>query len=384
MLTCRVLTTLDEWRTLAPVWDSLLDASPDHTPWQSFDFLTGWWQHLSNRMLLRIYVVERDGVPALVLPLQISYWRGIPFLPTRILEPVSMVMDVNRPRLALGAFDADAYRCAFDALFARRSEWDLIRIDEKPWDDAEIYRLRDYALGKSWVFRQAFSHLVPYLDLRQNWSDFLKTRSQKMRKNLKAAQRKLEERGTVSLRSYETAEEVRQGFEVLLALHARSWKHKDGVEHSKAPGYSSFYSNWVQAMGARGHCRVLALFCDDEPVAATIAFVDRDTYYSAQIVHDAKYSACSPGTLLESMELEKLMTEQRYAKYDLLGSFLSNKLRWTDTATNTAHVLVFQRRLRTFVMDGYYYFLKPHLRPVVVAAYNKLFARKPAAAGKIT
>src|SRR5678809_304649 len=108
--------------------------------------------------MLRIYVVERDGVPALVLPLQISYWRGIPFLPTRILEPVSMVMDVNRPRLALGAFDADAYRCAFDALFARRSEWDLIRIDEKPWDDAEIYRLRDYALGKSWVFRQAFSH----------------------------------------------------------------------------------------------------------------------------------------------------------------------------------------------------------------------------------
>lgn len=375
-MTCRLITELAEWQKLEPVWDALLAASPDHTPWQGFDFLTGWWRHLSNRMPLRVYVVERDGVPCLVLPLQISQWNGIPGLPVRILEPISMVMDVNRPRFALGAFDQAAYRHALEAIWSRRKEWDAIRIDEKPWDDAEVALLREYAREKLWVFRQAFSHLVPFLNLRRSWPDFLKTKSQKLRKNLKAAQRKLEEHGAVELRSYETADEVRAGFELLLDLHARSWKHKDRVEHSKSPGYTTFYSGWVEAMSRRGQCRVLALLCNGAPVAATVAFLDGEVYYSAQIAYDARFAGCSPGTLLESLELEKLMTEQRHAKYDMLGSFLNNKLRWADTATNTAYALVFQRRFRTFVMDGYYFFLKPHLRPVVVALYERLLARK--------
>lgn len=374
-LACRIVTRLEEWLQLEPVWDRLLEQSPDHTPWQGFDFLTGWWRHMSGGMPLRVVVVERAGEPCLVLPLQISQWRGIPGFPVRILEPVSMVMDVNRPRLALGPLNREAYRCALDFIWGRGREWDLIRIDEKAWNDAEIHLLRDYALEKLCVFRQSFSHLVPYLSLRRSWHDFLMTKSQRMRKNLKAARRKLEERGRVELRSYATPAEIQEGFGVLLGLHARSWKNKDEVEHSKSPGYPKFYADWVAAMAQRDRCRLHALFCGGEPVAATIAFTDGDVYYSAQIVHDSRHAPCSPGTLLESLELEKLMTEQRYGTYDLLGSFLSNKLRWADEATSTAHVLVFQRRLRCFVMDGYYSFLKPYLRPLVVRWYRRLFAR---------
>lgn len=375
-LTSRIVTDVDEWLTLGPVWDNLLAASPDHTPWQGFDFLTNWWRHLSEQMPLRVVVVERDRTPCLVLPLQISKWRGIPGMPVRILEPISMVMDVNRPRIALGPFDKDAYRCAFDCIWSRSDEWDMIRVDEKPWDDAEVYLLRDYALEKLCVFRQAFSHLVPFLSLRQSWPDFLSDKSQRMRKNLKVARRKLDEHGRVELRSYESTAQVLDGLKVILGLHQRSWKGKDGVEHSKSPGYRLFYSEWVEAMAKRDQCRVLALFCNDEAVAATIAFTDGDVYYSAQIVHDSRFAPCSPGTLLESMELEKLMSEQRYVTYDMLGSFLSNKMRWAEDTTNTAHVLVFQRRFRTCVMDGYYSWLKPYLRPVVVRWYSALFARK--------
>jgi CelD/BcsL family acetyltransferase involved in cellulose biosynthesis len=374
-LTCRVITDLAGWEQLEPVWDRLLAASPDSTPWQNFSFLTGWWKHLSQGMPLRIYVVERGGTPCLVLPLQISRWKGLPGLPVRMLEPVAMVMDVNRPRFALGELSREAYRCALDEIWKRRQEWDLIRIDEKSWDDAEVHLLRDYATERTWVFRQAFSHLVPYLDLQTAWEDYFQTRSQHMRKNLRAARRKLDKLGPVQLRAYEN-EQVHEGFQIILDLHTRSWKREHKVEYSKSRGYEAFFAGWVRAMAARGACRVLALFCADKPVAATIAFADADTYYSAQIVHDTAFASCSPGTLLECMELELLMTERRYRKYDFLGSFLNNKMRWTDTATNTAHVLVLQRRLRTFVFDGYYTFVKPYVRPTVVAIYRKLTAKK--------
>ena len=51
-------------------------------------------------LALRIFVVERGGVPCLVLPMQIAQWKRLPGLPVRLLEPIGMVMDVNRPRLA--------------------------------------------------------------------------------------------------------------------------------------------------------------------------------------------------------------------------------------------------------------------------------------------
>ena len=156
----------------APRLDRLLEASPDRTPWQSYAFLTLWWRYLAGNRALRIFVVERGGVPCLRCRCSCRSGNVSPGLPVRLLEPIGMVMDVNRPRLALGAFDEAAYRCAFDAMWGLRDDWHVVRVDEKPWDDREIALLRDYGVAHGCVFRQVFSHLVPYLDLRQSWQTY--------------------------------------------------------------------------------------------------------------------------------------------------------------------------------------------------------------------
>jgi CelD/BcsL family acetyltransferase involved in cellulose biosynthesis len=375
-LSCRVVTDLWEWADLKLVWDRLLEASPEHNPWQSYAFLTEWWRHLSGDMPLRIFVVERAGSPCLILPMQIAKWNGIPGLAVRLLEPIGSIMDVNQPRLGLGRFDEAAYRCALDTIWGR-DDWHVIRVDEKPWNDPEMALLRDYGLEHGGIFRQVFSHLVPYLDLRQSWQAFLAAKSQKFRKNLKTARRRLEQRGAVVLRTYESQAEVVQAFDIVLALHERSWKRKRGVEHSRSERYPEFYASWVSHMAEIGQCRILVLYCGERPVAATVAFTDGDTYYSAQIAHDAEFAACSPGTLLEALEIEQLMNEGRYRTYDMLGSFLNNKMRWTDTAMKSAQVLVLRRSLRTFVMDAYFFLIKPYLRPALVSAYRRLRRLEP-------
>ncbi|HUO68967.1 MAG TPA: GNAT family N-acetyltransferase, partial [Gammaproteobacteria bacterium] len=371
-LTCRVVKDLRGWADLRRVWDRLLAASPDRTPWQSYAFLTLWWRYLSGDRALRIFIVERGGVPCLALPMQLTRWKCLPGLPVRLLEPIGMVMDVNRPRLALGAFDEAAYRCAFDAIWGLRDDWHVVRVDEKPWDDREMALLRDYGVERGCVFRQVFSHLVPYLDLRQSWQTYLRSRSPKLRKNLKASRRKLEQRGAVTLERHDSEEGVVGALQTVLDLHARSWKKRKRVEHSRAEGYSEFFGDWVHHMASLGRCRVLVLRCGAKPVAATVAFLDGDTYYSAQIVHDAEFAACSPGTLLEAMEIEALMNEGRFARYEMMGSFISNKMRWTDTATVSSHVLLLRRRVRTFAMDAFYFFIKPYLRPLVVTLKQRL------------
>jgi CelD/BcsL family acetyltransferase involved in cellulose biosynthesis len=219
--------------------------------------------------------------------------------------------------------------------------------------------------------------LVPYLDLRQSWATYLRGRSPKLRKNLKASRRKLERRGAVTLESHDTETAVVEALQTVLELHGRSWKRDKRIEHSRSEGYSEFFGDWVRHMASLGRCRILVLRCDGKPVAATVAFLDGDTYYAVQIVHDAEFDACSPGTLLEALEIEGLMNEGRFAKYEMMGSFLSNKMRWTETATVSAHVLVLRRRVRTFAMDAFYFFIKPYLRPFVVSLKQRLKLAAP-------
>lgn len=361
-LACRVLTDPAGFEELRPWWDQLLADSAEHTPWQSWDYLSQWWLHMSGDKGLRLFVVERGGRPCLILPLQVSTRFQMLGLPVRMLEPIGMIMHVNRPRLGIGPADPAAYACALEHVWSQRGDWDLIRIDEKPLDDPEVELLRAFARARGLLYRDIFSHVCPYLDLRQPWPRYLQSRGGKLRKNLRAARRRLEKLGRVRVRSYGSPAEVHEAFEILLQLHQRSWKGHKRIEHGHSPGYQRFFHGWVRSMASRARARILVLFCADRPVAATVAVTEGDTYYSAQILHDRAYSRCSPGTLLESIELEELMTQQRFATYDFLGAFLRNKLRWTDTARSTALVFVMQKTWRNRLIDAYYFHAKPRVK----------------------
>jgi CelD/BcsL family acetyltransferase involved in cellulose biosynthesis len=371
-ITCRVVDDMEGWNALQPHWERLLTDSPHSTPWQSWEFLSNWWRNMAEGNRLRLFVVERDARPCLILPLQISTWPWLPGIPVRMLEPIGMIMDVNRPRFALGAPEPEAYDCALAEIWQRRAEWHLIRIDEKPTDDPEVALLRRFAADHGLMFRQGFSHVCPYLDLDQPWESYLKTRSVRLRKNLRAAHRRLIALGPVTLRDFMSKEEIAQGFDVVLGLYGRSWKLKKKVEHNESAGYRNFYRGVLDSMAQRGRARILALYCGERAVAATIAFTNGSTYHSAQIVHDVEFAQCSPGTLLEAFELERLMNERRFKTYDFLGSFLNNKLRWTDTATPTTHVFVMHRSLANLIIDTYYFRLKPRVKPPLLRLLAKL------------
>jgi CelD/BcsL family acetyltransferase involved in cellulose biosynthesis len=364
-LRCRVLTDADDWQAVRAWWDALLARSEDPTPWQGWDYLSRWWRHLGEGKELRLLVVERDGEPVLALPLQISRRFEMIGLPVRMLEPVAMIMDVNRPRLGLGRFDPEAYHCAFETLWRRRGDWDVIRVDEKTAGDAEVALLREFAARHGLWYRAIFSHVCPWLDLRQDFDAYLRSRGSKLRKNLRAARRRLEAMGEVEIRTYDSPAGIREGFGLVLGLHRESWKRRERVEHSQSAAYQAFYAGWLDSLAARGCARILVLSCGGRPAAATIAVMRGDTYHSAQIVHDERFRAASPGTLLESMELAGLMREGRYATYDFLGAFLNNKLRWTDTVRATDLVFVFRPSLRTALIDAWYFRVKPLAKSVL-------------------
>ena len=128
-LTCEVLHDDEAWEQVREAWEPLRAVTPDATPWQRWDFLSGWWRSQRPARRLCLVVVAAAGIPKLILPLQIS--RASRAVALRWLEPVGMPDDVHRPRLGIGPLDRDAYRVALGRLWGMRQHWDGLRIGEQ-------------------------------------------------------------------------------------------------------------------------------------------------------------------------------------------------------------------------------------------------------------
>jgi CelD/BcsL family acetyltransferase involved in cellulose biosynthesis len=375
-LICRVHSNAQALIDLAGKWDELLERSPERTPWQSRDFLRLWWRHCAQQRELRLVVVERRSRPCLILPLQLGV-ISMGALHVRALEPIGMPDDINRPRLAIGEFDPDAYRSAFGALWRIREEWDLLRLDEQPAQGAELEALAEFADDHDLALRRAPQHACPSLRLDVGWKEYLLSRGRRLRKGLRNARHRLEAIGSVHTQIFESVAEIDRGFGLLLDVHARSWKGAAHLGLSRSDGYREFYREWVRTLAGRGRARIQVLFCGDAAVAATFGVTEGSTYHSAQIAHDEAYAHCSPGTLLESMELEALMRARRHATYDFLGAALANKQRWTDTSIDTFRVLLFNRSARSRWLDWYYF----RARPLVRRALRRQLKARPSTPG---
>jgi|ADGO01.1.fsa_nt_gi hypothetical protein len=226
-LATRWVTDVDGWQALREIWDELLLASTDSTPWQSWDYLTNWWRHLGKGKELRILVVSRREQPVMIFPLQLTRELMIG-IPTRMLEPISMLWDVNRPRFALGPFDEEAYRVGLRAISAL-PDWDCLRVEELPISDPQAQAMREFAEREGLWFRNVLSSICPHLSLEQTWAQFLQGRGSKLRKNLRAARRRLEALGPVTFHVATTVADIDRGLQTMLDLHRRSWKRRKRV-----------------------------------------------------------------------------------------------------------------------------------------------------------
>jgi CelD/BcsL family acetyltransferase involved in cellulose biosynthesis len=262
-----------------------------------------------------------------------------------ILRPTMLFPPAERPRL---------FASLTRYLAANANQWDVLELDELADTDAVIDSAREVAASMQWLYRETPFHPCPSLDLAsRTWSSYFGERSTKLRKNMRAAERRLEEVGTVGLQVYRTPAEIARGFETFRALALASWKHGARIGMASDPRYDEFYADLLGVFAERNGARVLVLTASGTPVAATLAMIFDNVYYSLQIVHDEVYARCSPGTLLEARELEALFVEGVVERYEFMGGALSNKLRWTDEAVDTVCVRLARADLRWRALERY-------------------------------
>jgi CelD/BcsL family acetyltransferase involved in cellulose biosynthesis len=338
----RVVDDEEGLLALGEPWRRIERGLPGLTVFQTHRYQVAWVRNFAlTRKLLVLAVYEGADVVG-IAPFQVSIVE-MHGREQRQLSFLGAPWEVDRPTFLFPRDAADCAEAAALALFSRRGQWDLAWFHEQLPGDPALEAFCATLARRGLLHGRTPSSRCPYLRFEGSWQALLATKSQKFRKNLKAARRKLEAAGDLAYESCNGDVERLQG--LLLeyeALERRSWKAKAGIGATQSVEHLRFYLHLASEFGGTGDFAFRCLRVGGRMIAATFGLVHGGRFYSLHIANDSEFAKHSAGTYLEALELEECFGAG-LAEYDFLGGFLKNKLRWATEYRDTVAVHLYQR-----------------------------------------
>ena len=358
----RLIADEDGLIGLGESWRRIEATLPDLTVFQTHRYQAAWVRNFALTRKLMIVCIYEGADLIGIAPFQVSFveMHGKEY---RQLSFLGAPWEVDRPGFLFPKHAAECAEVAAQALLARRGEWDVIWFHEQVTGDIALETFCATLSKNGLLHGRTASSRCPYLTFEGSWQDLLASKSQKFRKNLKAARRKLEAAGKLEYQCWKGDVKHLQSLLVEYEwLEKRSWKARAGIGAAQSVEHVRFYMHLASEFGNSGEFVFRCLRLDDRMVAATFGLVHRRKYYSLHIANDADYAKYSVGTYLEALELEECFGAG-LDEYDFLGGFLKNKLRWATRTRETVAVHLYQRQpLLTAMFIAYFVIKAPAKR----------------------
>jgi CelD/BcsL family acetyltransferase involved in cellulose biosynthesis len=127
---------------------------------------------------------------------------------------------------------------------------------------------------------------------------------------------------------------------MLAALHARRWgdQHTSTIFSSSTAG-QRFYAEACRRYQERGLLDLTLLELDARPVAGSIGFVDRGTYYYYLPAWDPDLAELAPSSLLLARLIERAF-ERGLARFDFMLGEEPYKARWATCERQTVNLVL--------------------------------------------
>ncbi len=273
-----------EWSSLALAAGNLFG-----TP----DWVRAWHECFGNPNRLRLVSARDDGgrllglVPLVVDrrgPLRIARFAG--YGVGDILGPV---VDPSVPGLARALLDESLERSVTD------------------WDVFVGERMREIdGWGSDWGDTVVRAEANPMIDLTDwpDWEAFVRSRSKKLRQQIRRDQRVLANEHGMIIRRVAADDELPSALDELFRLHALRF----GQQSSFVP-HAAFHRCFAARALERGWLRLWTLEVDGSPVASRYDFSYANAYYAYNAGRDPTWARGSVGLVLRAHTMEAAFLE---------------------------------------------------------------------------
>ena len=341
MLTTRILTSIEQLRSIAADWNQLWERSDSYHPANRCEPLASALDAWFADDPLRIATVWRDDRLLAGLPLVVRRKKGL----VKVAELPNQCWNFNLELLL--DRDADAVPVVkrlmrdLDDLHVAWIWLDWIRLDRPIWD---AWQQAARSLGRPYRMYNRFE--VGWI-ARPETPDALRSGwSRNWRKQMRRAARGLESIGSWSVIDYDPAR-LDEQLDWALELEHCGWKGRAGSSMLSHPSAERFFRAWARDLAAAGLLNLQFLMLDAHPIAFDLGSRCRGVVASQKVSFDERYAKCSPGQFLCAQQLERWAEGSwpEVVGLDTVGPITEATRRWTRSTYTVGRLVCATRSL---------------------------------------
>ena len=322
---------LDDWRELAA-----------GMPMRSPEWLLGWWGCFAESNDQLCVLLLRDGrrAPVGLAPLYLQGATGSRAV--RILG-VADHCTHHPDWLAAAGWEQRVGLGVAQFLLDHRLEWKRLLFEAIDDEAIALQATIDGLVEKDCLLHRRPVNSTWKIALPKTWDAYLATLSRSLRKRCRKLQRDYLDSGEVRIRQVENEDDLREGFAVLLQLHAARWgRGRNPLGVFSDQRFLKFHEDLSRELLARKQLRLAWLESDGRPLAIEYQFFDGDSVYAYLAGIDLERDEFSSGKLT-MMAAIRFAIENGCRYFDLLGGDNPYKANWRATSTPCHNLRVWQK-----------------------------------------
>ena len=360
------ITRIDNLNELAPHlegWRILAGGAPMRSP----EWLLGWWEHFAapdDRLSILLFKERGDELVGLA-PL---YLQGVKSCRTFRILGVADNCTHHPDWLCAAGWETRVGMAVARFLLGCRSEWQRLFFAAVDEDAAALH-----ATLRCLSENGCYQHSRPVnscwkIALPATWEDYLALLSRSLRKRCRKLQRDFFDTGIIRLRQAESEEDLREGLDILLKLHATRWgKTRSPLGVFNDQRFRHFHEQVCRELLERKQLRLAWLEYAGRPLAIEYQFFDADTVYAYLAGIDLNQDEFSSGKLT-MMAAIRFAIDRGCKYFDLLGGDEPYKANWRAIPVPCQDLRVWQKRGRGIIEWGMwhgYTWLAARLKPLL-------------------
>ena len=309
---------------------------------QDFSLTQEWYRHLSDttrehHQELRIYCLERNNMPALLLPMygcingrwpwhsrQLSslsnYYSALTGAINIGTDTIST--DTNSITAVITSSDNKAAIASMvNAMTKERPRWDTIKLHPLSKESSFFSELIHAFSAAGMPAQSYFCFGNWYLDVAgRNFQTYFATLPSKLRNTIERKTQQLNATGRLRIDILSDNDQLEAGIENYQRVYRASWK--------KPEPYIDFIPGLIR-LCARQHCLRLGIaYIDDIPAAAQIWIVHNGVASIYKLAYDTQFSAFSVGSILTGKLMQQVIDIDRVREVDYLMGDDAYKQDW--------------------------------------------------------
>lgn len=333
------LNTIGELLRYQREWETLLGETPEATLFQTLAWLAVYWKHFGQTPCLRTLLVFEGSRLAGAIPLAERTVRNR----LGTVRVLGYPLDNWGTRYGpIGASVSKILHAGLRWLSETERTWDVLELG---WTSESQLPQVETAFGNAGLpTHQTKTAPVSEIDLSSGWDSYWSSRTSKHRNNVRRAEKKLAQHGTITVHHHCGETDARWDmYEMCEQVASKSWQGGSSTGNTLSHNsVRDFLRDTHEMASARRGVSMHVILVDQQPAAFAYNYVLNGSVYALRMGYAPQFAAAGPGLHLIH-EVVREAARLGYERIDLGEGDARYKHNWRTGEVQTYHVSHYRR-----------------------------------------